>query len=1267
MDERFAHLHVHSDMSQLDGCAKVDAYVKEAAERGNPAVALTDHGTMRGAFALTESCKKHGVKPVYGVELYVCDDMARRGLTDDEKAAAIGGEENKTKRRELLLEEERRLGIRTTTHLTAWALNNEGLRNLYRLTSAAWNGGYYYRPRVDIDAVCAHAGGVAIGTGCAGSAIYEAVIQRKARKADAIFGRLDDAFGDRLYLEVMPHNLRDQRQHRANQHALFLRQFAKHRLLATQDAHYIAEKDAQNHDVLLAIGTHDALGDPERFKFDGRQFWFRTRDEMAQAFYHDHPYLEDRHVNEALDSTVELAERCSALIGINPHKCLLPPVVVPEGFRSEYEYLAHLVREGMAQRDVARRAELRAEQLGVSSRAAMREYSDRAIRELKVLRKSGFVAYFLILRDMYQWAEQQGIARGPGRGSAAGSLVSYLIGITDVDPIEHRLMFERFIAPGRINMPDVDCDFEDARRGEIIDYLRTRYGEDKVAQISTMGEMKGRQALKDVARVYEIPYQRAAVAAGSIPEESEGSAIEEAAERSQHFRAFADEYPTAVKRATALEGMTKTIGQHAAGVVTSPVPLVDVVPMEVRRPAGSEIPVTAFDMRGVEGIGLLKIDVLGLKTVTLLEQARQMVEAWSGEDFKLLDIPLDDDLTLDAFTARDFVGVFQFDTPSSHSVCDGMKFEVFDDIAAVNAINRPGALAFADEFKKRRASPALARRDVFHPKVSEITRDSLGLMIFQEHVIKVATDVAGYTPAEADKLRKKIGKSEGEAALEIERNVFTQGCRETTPDMGRDTAERLFDSVVKFGRYGFNRSHSVCYSLLAYWTMYLKVHWPLQFYCALLRRESDTQKIQRYVKDAKDHGVETLLPDVNVSGAAFAIDHEAGAVRGSLMEIKGLGEAAVGAIVGEREERGPFKDVVDFVSRCRSKKVTKRTVDALAKSGALDSLLPNPRWFVTNLAQQWKHFERNKPDQVRMAVERSAGSHQWDEKQRLITASEVNPLAQPPHPLIEWEPWLRRHVKVPLSELSEELLSEPRTVYVAGTVVEVEQRLVGDTKSIGEFPDKETQKVIGWGEPWARATLSGLDYNCWLKVDWSILPEFSEALDPYDSQGRVVLVCARTRPDWQNLDAHFIADAGVLASAINAGDLDRLTVWERMFVEHPTEKYKWDSKADRRLAQRGLTGAAQRAAGSFSAIGVVSHLYERFDKRRRLMSWFGLAGPRDYLDVVCFGSAWPAFKEHVKLGALVKLRLKKLEDGTCVLEDKPGAVRLYDKEATCRE
>lgn len=1260
MGSGFAHLHVHSDMSQLDGCARVSDYVNAAAERGDEAIALTDHGTLRGLITLTEACDAAGIKPVYGVELYLCDDMKRRGLTEEEKAAVTAGVENKTRARELIKEEEARVGVRRLYHLTAWALDNDGLRNLYRLTSLGWTQGFYYKPRVDLEALAEHAQGLAVGTGCIGSVVNLHVTAGRPRAADVAFGTLHDIFGDRLFLEVMPHDL--PAQIAANRFALTVRALDKHRLVATQDAHYIRRQDAKHHDVLLAIESHAKLEDPERFRFNGSSYWMKTREEMVESFARSHTYIQRHLVGEAIATTQAIAQACRARIEIDPLKCLVPPVEIPSGFESEYQYLVHLVAQGLSARDVPRRAERLADREGIEFDAAMRIYTDRVKRELRVLREAGFAPYFLVIHDMYRWAKEQGIARGPGRGSAAGSLVSYLIGITDVDPIEHRLMFERFIAPGRINWPDIDCDFQDDRRAEILGYLRQRYGEDRVAQISTIGRMNGRQVLKDVSRVYEVSFQRANVAASAVPPDPNAGAIAEARERSEFFRGFCKEYPEVVDHAIALEGLAKSMGVHAAGVVASPVPLTDVVPLETRRSGGSEPQVvTAFDMRGVEGVGLLKIDVLGLKGITILENARRAVSEKVGKELVLDEIRLDDPATLRGFTLRDFVGVFQFDTASSHSVCDGMEFRAFDDVAAVNAINRPGAIAFADEFKRRRANPSLARKHLFHPRVTEITADSLGLMIYQEHVVRIAVDVAGMTPAAADKLRKKIGKSEGYEALEKDRHGFVEGCRKKTPDLGRDDAERLFDSVVKFGRYGFNRSHAVCYSLIAYWMMWLKQHCPLEFYWALMSAEGDAKKIQRYARDARDRGVETLLPDVNVSGSGFAIDYARRAVRGSLVDISGVGEAAVDEIVGKRAEE-PFRDVADFIARCRGKKVTKRTFDALARGGALDSMTPNPRWLIGNVEALWRMAEKKQYDQIRMAVEGSARKWQWEEAQRLRVAADVNPLANPPHPLIEWEGWLSQNVKVPLQEISEELLAEPRNVYVAGVVVEVAERYVGDTKSLEEFPDEETQRAIGWGKPWVRLTVEGVEGGrSWIKLDWTIVEEFRSVIDR--GVGALVLACARTRPDWQNLDAHYIADLEAMAEKLKE-DPGRLTVWERLFVEehHPAKTYPWDTKSDRRLAQRNVEEVAERSNGSFTVIGVISHLFTRPDKRGKEMAFFGIAGLRSYLNALCFSSSWEELSRHVRPGVFARLKLTRLDGGTACLDaGKSGALHLLGK------
>lgn len=1252
--EQFVHLHVHSDMSQLDGCARIEQYVKTAAERGNPALALTDHGTMRGFYELTEQCNRHSIKPIYGVEFWICKDMDRRGLTDEEKEQANHGK-TKAEQKAAAKELEAQLGIRKLYHLTVWALDNDGLRNLYRLSADSWTRGYYYKPRIDIETLCRHHQGLAVGTGCAGSVIYGNHWDRNSRELDAAFTRLFDTFDDRLYLEIMPHDLRSGRQADANEFAYHLHELTGGRLrfLATQDAHYLCEHDAASHSVLLNINTGGGMGD-DRFSFDGDQYWFKTRKEMAQAFHFSHGYLGEPFVDAAILGTYEFAERCTAKIDINPLKCLLPPADVPPEFNGdEFAYLRDLVMKSIAKRDLWSRSETIAAREGVSVEDVLKRYTRRIAYELDVLQKSNFARYFLILHDLYQWVGKVGIGCGPGRGSAAGSLVSYVLGITQVDPIEHRLMFERFIAPGRINMPDIDCDFEDVRRNEIFAYLRQRYGEDRVAQISTMGSLQARQAVKDVSRVFQVPFPVANAATAAIDPTDEKGAIDNAFERSEGFRAFAKSYPDVVAHARALEGLTKSVGMHAAGIVTSPVPLSEVVPLEVRRPAGAAHLVTAFDMRGVEGIGLLKIDVLGLKTVTVLNRASKAIAARTGEPFDLLDVPLDDDVTLRAFTDRDFVGVFQFDSSSANAICDGMNFDCFDDIAVISAINRPGGKDFADEYKRRRREPALAERHVFHPKVTEITRDALGLMIYQEHVVKVATDVAGLSPSEADGLRKKIGKSEGHEALEKEREGFVAGCAKTTLDLDEETANRLFDAIVKFGRYGFNRSHAVCYSMLSYWSMYLKQHHPLEFYWSMMVSEKDEKKIQRLARDAESHGIKTMLPDVNVSGHDFEIDYALIAVRGSLMDIHGLGEAAVNGIVQARGA-GLFTSFTDFLKR-RGKAVNKKIVASLISAGAFDSLIPNPRWLVAEFSRLWSRVEMGNWERIETELVGSATAAGWTYDERMKEAAKVNPLAMRPHPCITWESFLKRDCRPDFSEINDELFATKQDVFCAGVVTEVEERLVGDSKSYSEMPSEEVRRRIGWDKPWARLSVEGLEGKSWVKIDWHQYELFKHIIRR--GAGTPVVLCAETRPDYANLHSHYIADIEEMVAKLKDGR--PLTLWERLFVDHPSLTYSWKTKADKKVAMSNPATLLAKATGRFRVIGVVAHVFEIVDKRGGLMAWFGVAGVMGYVRVICFSRAWEDCAGALKEGALVGLTLAKLEDGGACLFSGPKAVTIY--------
>lgn len=805
MSDDLVHLHTHSDHSKLDGCGRVKDYVSVAAERGNPAIGFSEHGTMRGIHELTKVAGEAGIKPIYGIEFYTCEDMARRGLTDDEKADAVN-ERGSLKKREALRAAEERVGIRKRWHLTVWAKTQEGLRNLYKLSSMAWLDGYYYRPRIDLDALEAYGDGLTVATGCLGSPINNRVMNGQILEAEGVADRLFERFRENLWLEIMPHDMDDQRT--ANRFALGLRDRygGEVRLLATQDAHYVEAGAWEHHEVLLCIGTRGRMADPGRFKFPGPpDYYFKDRAAMEESFSRSHGFMSAELVKEALDSTMEIGESASAAITLDRFKCLLPPVDMPAKYNGdEFGYLYDLCKLGWKWREIGDRAARRAAVLGVPKAQVVSEYAKRLARELATLRDRKIAPYFLLVRDLYEFARRKEIACGPGRGSSAGSFVAYLLGITAVDPIEHGLMFERFISPARVDMPDIDMDFEDVRRDEILEYVRDKYGHDQVSQISTMGQLSARQCIDDVARVYDLPYTERKRLTSEV---GAGETIEVALDRSPVLKRLAASHPYIMDHALALEGMNKTPGIHAAGVVTSPVPLVEVAPLETREHNKRRVVVTSLDMHGVADFGLLKLDILGLRTMTVIRMACERIEQVSGEVIDMEKLPLDDAETLQAFADQDYVGVFQFDSVSAAKVSRGAKFENFNEIAIYNALNRPGTTrsGLAEEYAGRRDDPESYDDASYHKWTKHITGETLGVILYQEQVIRVLTDVAGYDAGEADELRRKIGKSLGADEIRKEAGKFVDGALRAHPDMPQEAAEELMEDITQFGAYGFNR------------------------------------------------------------------------------------------------------------------------------------------------------------------------------------------------------------------------------------------------------------------------------------------------------------------------------------------------------------------------------------------------------------------------------------------------------------------------------
>ena len=1382
--EDFVHLHLHSDASTLDGCGKVGEYVETAAKRGSPAIAFTEHGTMRNCHTSQVACSQNDIKAVHGIEFYVCGDMNRKGLTDDERSAITNGVDKAGDRKAVIKEYEQREGIRERTHLTVWAKNEAGLKNLYRLSSEAYIHGFYYKPRIDIERLLECSEGLIVGTGCMGSVVNRPLLNGKKKKALAEAERLRECFGEDLWIEIQPHAMEEQAL--VNKFALELKKrWGKNaRLLATQDAHYVLPTDAVHHECLLCIGMNQNLSDPNRFRFDNRDFYFKTRRQMRDTFLEHHAYLGKANIKESLDSTVELASACEAKMHIDYHAAYLPHVELPEGMADEWEYLKSLCSHGLAWRDIAGRAKKTAVLFNKSYPEMLDVYSKRMRHELGALKRQGFVSYFLIVHDLYAWARGEGIMCGPGRGSVAGSLVSFLLGFTSVDPIEHGLIFERFINPNRVDAPDVDMDFEDVRRQEVFEYLRQKYGQDKVAQIATVGKLSGKQCLKDVSRVLEVPYAAVNEVTNSIIERSSGDerasqTIEDSFKDFAVCREFNKKYPDVLKHSKRLEGMAKNLGIHAAGCVVAPEPLVEYLPLEIRKHDGRDVVVTALDMGGVSALGLVKLDVLGLRTLSVLRNCLDAVEERTGERIDLEnDVPLDDKKALKLFTDHDYVGIFQYDTPSADKICSGVKFKKFEDIAAMTALNRPGTArsGLATQYVARKKNPKLIEKAAFHPAVSKITEDTLGIIVYQEHVIKIFTEIAGFAPGTADSLRKSIAKKHGDETIGKERANFIKGATERT-GMTVKEAEKIIDAITFFGclekstevltptgvqridqlkpgdkivstsedgfvenevkrveftgvkslrkittnvgsiyatdehywrtpynryvqtkdlnpgkhlfspkpeggqrrslyvvsmdrpqgsavgetydievvnephnyvlangvtshnSYGFNKSHATAYGIIAYWGMWLKAHHPVEFYWALLKNEPQRIRIQTIARDAKDHGIELLPPDVSSSGSSFTIDGNA--IRGSLMDIKNVGEKAAETIMDNQ----PYKDFRDFYNRVDRRKCHKGVVAALVKAGALDTLVPNTKWFLDNLETVWTLLGKGGDalDKILRLVKKSKKASQYTSEEKQLIASQVNPLAFGRHPIDAYQKFIDREVKVPLVSMSEDNFFKDynnASVFVYGVIVEVKYNQIGDFHT-GALPSEAEREKEGWGLRYSNVNVEdGGGVQNRIKFDVGIFDEMRPVIDA--GVGTPVVVHATVNGKFQNLRANFAIDLEAFRKKIENGD--ELNQWEMIAQgHHPAHDYPWKTEEikTKRLAN-AIVDAKMHQTGPFC--GVVTNLKTKYDKNDREMAFFGLMGVKEHIEVICFASDWRRIRSRIKMGELVIVVVEKQSD-----------------------
>jgi DNA polymerase-3 subunit alpha len=933
---RFVHLHLHTDYSLLDGACDLEEVVDEAARRKMPAVAVTDHGNLFAAESFYHAAKTRGVKPIIGCEVYVAKGSRHdRGETPQRDAAnghasAAASEP----------------GQRGNNHLVLLCENAEGYRNLIQLVSAGYLEGFYYKPRIDYDLLAKHSRGLIALSACLRGAVTENLVEERPDQAREAAYRLRDIFGKgNFFLEIQDQGLEIEK--RVNPKIEALSRETGIPLVATNDCHYLKHTDAHAQEVLLCIQTGKTMSETHRMKFATDQFFFKTAEEMAQVF---------GEIPEALERTVAIAERCN--VKIDAVQNSFPDFQVPDGHTVD-SYFEAVSREGFASRAPTLEARAKAGIL----RKTLAEYETRLTNEIRMIQQMRYAGYFLIVWDFIRHARTQGIPVGPGRGSAAGSLVSYALQITDVDPLQYDLLFERFLNPERVSMPDIDIDFCMRRRGEVIEYVTGKYGRSNVAQIITFGTMAAKAAIKDVGRAMDLPYGEVDRIAKLIPAQL-NITLDDALKQAPQLKSLIDgdaRYTDLMEVAKRLEGLARHASTHAAGVVISPEPLTNIVPLY--KSNRDEI-TTQYDMKGLEHIGLLKMDFLGLTTLTVLDDTVRMIEQNRSAHIDLSALPLDDAATYKLFASGETTAIFQFESHGMRDILRRYQPTRLEDLTALNALYRPGPIqgGMIDDFINRKQGKKKVAYDL--PELKEILEETYGVILYQEQVMQIANRLAGFSLGEADILRRAMGKK-NHAEMAAQREKFLAGC--ATRKVPAKKAEKIFDLMAEFAGYGFNKSHSCAYALLAYQTAYLKTHYPVEFMAALLTSETgNTEKVVKYINEARGMGITVLPPDVNSSDLDFTPVGEA--IRFGLRAIKNVGENTVKGILDARVELGRFTSIYQFCDHVDTRLLNKRVLESLIKSGAMDSL-------GSRRSQMFAVIDRAMEKAQRRQREKTSGQH----------------------------------------------------------------------------------------------------------------------------------------------------------------------------------------------------------------------------------------------------------------------------------------------------
>lgn len=1040
----FAHLHCHTQFSLLDGAASIPALFKKAAADGMKGVAITDHGNMFGVFQFVAEAAKHeGVKPIVGCEFYVVTDRHRKSFTKEDKDKRF--------------------------HQLLLAKNPEGYKNLVKLCSMGYIEGLYGKyPRIDKELILKHHTGLIATTCCIGAMVPQAILRHGEEAARKEFEWWLDLFGEDYYIELQRHSMAE--QDKVNE---ILLKFAKEynvKVICSNDSHYVDQKDSNAHDILLCINTGEKQATPAirefveegtvmkngRFAFWNDQFYFKTQAEMGKLF-HDLP--------EALDNTLEIVDKVETLK--LKQDIMLPNFVVPTEFTSQDEYLRHLTYTGAKER----------------YKTITAEVEDRLNFELHTIKTMGFAGYFLIVADFIKAGRDLGVFVGPGRGSAAGSAVAYCIGITNIDPIKYQLLFERFLNPDRKSMPDIDTDFDDEGRQKVIDYVVDKYGKQQVAQIVTYGTMAAKMSIKDVARVLDLPLEQSNALAKLVPDkpgislkrvltapingdgslsEKEGLVTEDL-ENVKRLREFLESDGTAestvLKEAMILEGSVRGTGVHAAGIIIAPTDLTEIIPVATVK--DSDLLLTQFEGSVIEDAGVIKMDFLGLKTLTIIRDALRLIKQNHGVDISIDDIPLDDRKTYELYQRGETNGTFQFESAGMQKYLRDLKPDKFDDLIAMNALYRPGPLEYIPDFIARKHGRQTVVYDL--PDMEEYLKDTFGICVYQEQIMLLSQKLAGFSKGDADVLRKAMGKKQ-KAVLDKMKGQFVQGA--VAKGHPAEKLEKIWTDWEAFASYAFNKSHSTCYAFVAYQTAYLKAHYPSEYMAGVLTHsQNNIEKITFFLEECKRMGLMVKGPDINESEVNFSVNKK-GDIRYGLGAVKGVGEAAVENLIIERNANGPFSSIFDFMRRMNLRTVNKRVMESMVMAGTFDEYIPNRAAFfqpsdkyetyIEHLLkygaayQEDKHMSVNSlfgdmSNTVSIQEPVVPKAEPWNLLLKLQKEKDVVGIYLSGHPLddyrYEWE-----NFAIPLDKLEG---AQGRKVNVAGFVSKAEHRI--------------SQKGTGWG------------------------------------------------------------------------------------------------------------------------------------------------------------------------------------------------------------